>query len=1450
MNFASPMPAKGKKMPMIQCFLKHICLSFLLVFSGAVSSFAAVPSQMAAGDLDLNGLTDLAILNPDGQGMILINNGNDSFTTARNFVAQSSTFGSLSFASLTGQGIQDLLMLYPDAGGMEILWGTEYDQLSSTVISRLGVTATSLQAQPAEKPLIAIAFSTTPKISLLAASQQTLQELYALKANQPVQDLLWMDLEPGGEPELITIQTGVGTQLLGYRFSNNAWNPFPLGEINDFQAEKMTSGLLNKDQFPDLLLWSSSGRAVAMLGTETNTFKAQEITLQNSSLIRVADVNADSLLDIILITPQRDAVILYLNQGDLNFQPEPVSGLTGLVSDVLVGYFSDPSVPELLVWTEGSLNNSISPFSSQPLAETISALFRFRVEGNIISPLTQMNAPDFPDFNTGYENVSVYKKDDLAQGIFFIYRSFSVPDWTTGAGPIAGGSVQVEREILADDGLTSATPVTLTGLDFLPNQNDYEAHVNQFSASQSEFSFGLPKLPRTIRLQVGPPSGSYNTLVVVEPDAEPGVNLFYQLNGGTWNPYTPGTTDIVLFEDGTVAFYAEQGGEVSEVVTRVYQVNHPPYSDYDKDGIPDELEEDFALEIASADKDYDDDGWDDLDELIRGSDPKDPTSMPLDTDMDGWADFDETIRQTNPSDPESTPVALGVSVGEYSLNVLPAVQLTADGNPSSISENSYLSAYTLAGSLVLPVTSTEGSWQTRLSGEYPYFLRIREKSANTVTLLGYSASHAPCWDPAALYDGTISASEWLELGRQEAISNFYITRNISLDYQGMAAALLLEYWLSTQIELNLPIELGKDQPDLTYQKIQDLKTRYHFDSVYAYFHSQLNNHPWTQLVQQVLEWARNNPPARDVDVTLQALLWGQIDAANLPPAITAESLDPILTAVSGILENPPSKEITISGTIAYQNGFPALQINNINTYALRAEGASLIDGSNITINGILENDCPVEGLPLIRVMEIQEYQPILVYNTTDADGDGLADQWEQFYFGRTNVNPNEDPDNDGFDNAAEFAAFTNPADSLSLPSGTPPTPTPSPTEVPPTPTPTEQIPVPTPTEGIPTPTPVPTLALPVPLHQYSLNQGTVADAGFTVIPGGFVPDTPPGEVSMGNIPSQLNSVATDGTGMIFTCDPGEVQMVMSQLSFPASSSPVIIRANALASSGAGAFSLVALDGSMDGSLSSFIPTNTNFLLSTYKRLSVIYEPNNSDSVNVILQLAVPPTANQSVTVYVDNIDVIPFTPGTAITPQTISLNGIDSPVVINTSSKPVPIRAFAFNAPSIPDEGWTVVPGGFIPGTPAGDALIGNVNNGGQPAATDGRALILRCDPGEVQMLLLNPAIDVGNVPVFMSLAARSSQPYGALAIAGLEGNFDGSLTSTIPIDNQFIHNIFKRMMVLYEPHSTSSLSVIVQLSVPASAPGPVEVHIDNIQIIPFTNGTIIEASDLNANAF
>ena len=55
-------------------------------------------------------------------------------------------------------------------------------------------------------------------------------------------------------------------------------------------------------------------------------------------------------------------------------------------------------------------------------------------------------------------------------------------------------------------------------------------------------------------------------------------------------------------------------------------------------------------------------------------------------------------------------------------------------------------------------------------------------------------------------------------------------------------------------------------------------------------------------------------------------------------------------------------------------------------------------------------------------------------NASDADGDGLPDAWEQQQLGTLSSSPNQDFDNDGFDNAAEFAFGTLPNDPLSLPS--------------------------------------------------------------------------------------------------------------------------------------------------------------------------------------------------------------------------------------------------------------------------------------------------------------------------------------------------------------------------------------------------------------------------------
>ncbi|MCC6232339.1 MAG: LamG domain-containing protein [Verrucomicrobiales bacterium] len=54
-------------------------------------------------------------------------------------------------------------------------------------------------------------------------------------------------------------------------------------------------------------------------------------------------------------------------------------------------------------------------------------------------------------------------------------------------------------------------------------------------------------------------------------------------------------------------------------------------------------------------------------------------------------------------------------------------------------------------------------------------------------------------------------------------------------------------------------------------------------------------------------------------------------------------------------------------------------------------------------------------------------------STLDRDGNGLSDAWERSYFGSTGVDPNGDPDSDGFSNREEFQAGTSPIDASSQP---------------------------------------------------------------------------------------------------------------------------------------------------------------------------------------------------------------------------------------------------------------------------------------------------------------------------------------------------------------------------------------------------------------------------------
>ena len=76
---------------------------------------------------------------------------------------------------------------------------------------------------------------------------------------------------------------------------------------------------------------------------------------------------------------------------------------------------------------------------------------------------------------------------------------------------------------------------------------------------------------------------------------------------------------------------------------------------------------------------------------------------------------------------------------------------------------------------------------------------------------------------------------------------------------------------------------------------------------------------------------------------------------------------------------------------------------------------------------------PVTGIPMAGSRQANaKYLP----ENQDNNGNGIADWWEYFYFGTTNIAPSADDDGDGYSNLKEFLDRSNPRDPASYP--TPP----------------------------------------------------------------------------------------------------------------------------------------------------------------------------------------------------------------------------------------------------------------------------------------------------------------------------------------------------------------------------------------------------------------------------
>lgn len=176
----------------------------------------------------------------------------------------------------------------------------------------------------------------------------------------------------------------------------------------------------------------------------------------------------------------------------------------------------------------------------------------------------------------------------------------------------------------------------------------------------------------------------------------------------------------------------------------------------------------------------------------------------------------------------------------------------------------------------------------------------------------------------------------------------------------------------------------------------------------------------------------------------------------------------------------------------------------------------------------------------------------------------------------------------------------------------------------------------------------------------------------------------------------------------------------------------------------------------------------------------------------------------------------------------------------------VPIFAADFDGPNLADEQFTAqLPFG---GTyTLGTALLTSIpTDTSFPGATNGTGLKVNLQPGQAIMIWNPSPIAVSDQsPLLFRVTARSSGPGAAVALAALDGSFNGSVATNQSTDSAILSTGYKRLTMLYKPPSNQ---VVPILQVTATGNQTVEIVFDNFEIYPVKAGTVFHASMLGAD--
>ena len=157
--------------------------------------------------------------------------------------------------------------------------------------------------------------------------------------------------------------------------------------------------------------------------------------------------------------------------------------------------------------------------------------------------------------------------------------------------------------------------------------------------------------------------------------------------------------------------------------------------------------------------------------------------------------------------------------------------------------------------------------------------------------------------------------------------------------------------------------------------------------------------------------------------------------------------------------------------------------------------------------------------------------------------------------------------------------------------------------------------------------------------------------------------------------------------------------------------------------------------------------------------------------------------------------------------------------------------------PQLPFSGSFTMGSYFIAPIPTDSAFTG---------ATDGTGLEITVLPGQA-LTLLGPSLNVGNVPALIRVNARSTGQGAAIALAAIDGSFDGSVATNVPVNSNIFAHSYKRLTMIYKAPSNSFIPLL-QVSLDSSVALPVRVYFDNFDVITLPSGSCVPADMLGAD--